>query len=417
MPTIFEYLRADPFRDNPLTGDELDLLIDREEIKGRVENLLQSAREGYPQHIAVLGEDGIGKTTMLNFIGAQAQLTPDIYFAKLDITEETDMTTFLQQLAAGLLNSAHLGLGDHLLSFIGFGRRVKQEEILDALKGFTISETIKTSISIPLIKVFNLSYSSSVAKPTPQSVFQLLETLKEVINTLKGGFKAILIMFDEGQYVATSKSVALLQQMRLLLQKGYYMLVLAGSSDTFTRLTEVEPTFLNLFPEHNRFVLALLSRDHVRELLYTRLNRVRKRGEGIQPFTEECIERLTTLSESNPRYVIRIASAALQSNRDKAKITPDMIERSWQQIVYALGRDQFERLEEDEQEIVLTIARLGPISLSEISKNLPTRNAIATVFRKVNHLEERGVISTETRGRERICRLRKALFEYTKDLV
>lgn len=417
MATIFEYLRADPFRDNPLTGDELDLLVNREELKQRVENLLQSASEGYPQHIAILGEDGIGKTTMLNFIGAQAQLTPHIYFAKLDITEETDMATFLQQLAAGLLNSAHLGLGDHLLGFIGLGRRIKQEEILDSLKGFNISETVMASISVPLIKVFNLSYSSSVAKPTPQSVFQLLETLKEIITLLKGEFKTILIMFDEGQYVATSKSVALLQQMRLLLQRGYYMLVLAGSSDTFIRLTEVEPTFLNLFPEHNRFILALLTRDHVRELLYVRLNRVRKKGEGIQPFTEECIDRLTVLSEGNSRYVVRIASAALQSNRDKAEITPEMIEQSWQQIVHALGHDQFERLENDEQRIILTIARLGPVSLTEISRNLTTQNAIATVFRKVNRLEEKGFISTESRGRERICRLRKALFEYTKDIV
>ena len=82
MPTIFEYLRADPFRDNPLTGDELDLLVNREEIKDRVENLLQSACEGYPQHIAVLGEDGIGKTTMLNFIGAQAQLNIPLGFSR-----------------------------------------------------------------------------------------------------------------------------------------------------------------------------------------------------------------------------------------------------------------------------------------------------------------------------------------------
>ncbi len=268
-----------------------------------------------------------------------------------------------------------------------------------------------------LLQLVRFSRSVTETRSSPEDVFQILEMLKETFSLMRRKPQAILILIDEGQYVAKSRSLRLLQQMRLLFQKKPYMLLLAGSPDLFTRYAAVEPSFNNLFPEQNRLKLAPLESEHVRELLVRRMESVRKRGKGIEPFEEGCVERLTTLSEGNPRYVIRIASTALHLGRAHKTITPEIVDEAWRQIVKEIGRDRFDRLTDEDKEILLILARYQPLNISEIHSNLQGAYDLSTVSRRVAALEDKGYLTIEPRGKQKLCRLRRAIYEYAKELI
>ena len=87
------------------------------------------------------------------------------------------------------------------------------------------------------------------------------------------------------------------------------------------------------------------------------------------------------------------------------------------QIIREMGRDRLDRLKADEQELILTVVRYQPINFSALQKVLPTSMDLSTVSRKVRSLEDRGYIELEVRGNEKLCRLRRALYEHVKTLM
>ncbi len=414
---VSDYLEADPFNDMPLDAEDIDLLVNRAEVKARLSALLDSAGKGYPQNISILGEDGIGKTSLINFAEAKARLVPDLFTSRLDVTERTENRTVVRALLSDLLNQIELGLGNRLLGLLSLGPEVTQREFLKRLQGTQVTTTRQLELSDSLFQLFHLSHSVSETRSSPEDLFQLLEMLKETLTLMRRKPKAILILFDEGQYVAQSQSLHLLQQMRLLFQRRPYMLLVAGSADLFARYAAVEPSFNNLFPEQNRLRLTALEDDHIRELLTKRLAPVRKKGKGIEPFQQGCVERLTALSEGNPRYVIRIASASLHLGRDRQAITPVMLEEAWRQIVQEIGRDRFDKLSDDEREMILILARYQPLNISQIHVNLKSAVDLSTVSRRIAALADKGYLTIETQGKQKLSRLRRAIYQYAKSLL
>jgi hypothetical protein len=224
-----------------------------------------------------------------------------------------------------------------VLYYLKLGKKVSSDEIRKRLKGIELTKHKQLKES--LLNIFSYSRAVTETKASPEDFYEILEMLRDVLELMGHKPKAIIILLDEGQYVARSHSIDLLQQMRLLFQKKPYMLVVGGSPDLFNRFAQVEPSFNNLFPEQNRFQLTPLEYQHVRELLKKSLELVRKRGRGIEPFEIECIDRLLQLSDGNPRYVIRITSAALQQSRDQNSVT-----------IREIGRDRFDRLNDRERD-------------------------------------------------------------------
>ncbi|MCD4846581.1 MAG: hypothetical protein K8R76_00145 [Candidatus Aegiribacteria sp.] len=415
MALISDYIEADPFNDNPLTADEMNLLVNREEVRKGISDLIHSASHGFPQNIAILGEDGIGKTSIINFVEAKMRLYDGLFFSRIDIAEGTEPGIMVKSLVGDLLNQLDLGLGSTVLHYLKLGKKISSDEIRKRLKGIELTKHKQLKES--LLNIFSYSRAVTETKASPEDFYEILEMLREVLELMGHKPKAIIILLDEGQYVAGSHSIDLLQQMRLLFQKKPYMLVVGGSPDLFSRFAQVEPSFNNLFPEQNRLRLTPLEYQHVRELLEKRLELVRKRGRGIEPFETECIDRLLHLSGGNPRYVIRIASAALQQSRDQNSVTIREIEIASSLIVREMGRDRFDRLNDREREIILTLAMHGSLSITEIQKNSDTNYDLSTVSRKVRALTDRGYLLVKVRGNEKICHLRRAIYEYAKELV
>ena len=417
MVRLTDILDADPFSDLPLTADEANLLVNREEIKERIDALVHSASRGFPQNMALLGEDGTGKTSMLNFAEAKARLGSGFFVSHLDIVEGTQMGEVVKFLIGDLLNQMHFGLGSTLLSLIKVGREVTREELQKRLTGVDVAKSKQVQLGENLLNIFHYSRSVMETRTSPEDIVEILEMLRSTFDLIGRPPKAILLLFDEGQYVATSKAISLLQQLRLLFQRKPYMLILGGSPDLFQRFSEVEPTFGNLFSEQNRLRLAPFSHTHVADLLERRLRLVRKAGKGIEPFEPGCVDRLCELSEGNPRYVIRIASAALSLAREEGSVATRHVDQAGMQLIREMGRDRFDRLKKDEQELILTVARYQPLNFTALQKALPERLDLSTVGRKVHSLEDRGYVDLETRGNEKLCRLRRALHEYAKTLL
>ena len=417
MTRLSDILEADPFSDLPLSADEVNLLVNREQIKERVDALIQSAGKGFPQNMALLGEDGTGKTSMLNFAEAKARLVSGFFVSHIDVVQGTQMKEVVKSLLGDLLNQIHFGLGSSLLSLIKLGREVTRAELQKRLAGVDIAKNKQVQLGERLLSVFQHSRSVTETRTSPEDIVGILDMLRCAFGLIGRPPKVIMLLFDEGQYVATSKAVSLLQQMRLLFQRKPYMLIVGGSPDLFQRFSEVEPTFSNLFSEQNRLQLAPFSRTDVADLLERRLALVRKAGKGIEPFKPECVDRLRELSEGNPRYIIRIASAALSLAREESSVTQKRVDQASMQIIREMGRDRFDRLKKDEQELLVTIARYQPLNFTALHKELREPMDLSTVSRKVRSLEDRGYIELEIRGNEKLCRLRRALHEYAKTLI
>jgi Cdc6-like AAA superfamily ATPase len=417
LPKVSELLEVDPFNDVPLSPNEIHLLVNREEAKERLDALVRAASKGFPQHVAILGEDGSGKTSILNYVAAKARLHEGVYTAQVDITEGTDFIQMIGAIVRDLLNQVHVGLGSTFLGLFRFGREATRKEILQRLSGVEISRSRRVQLAEALFSIISYSSSVEMKKGTPEAVMEIMEILRQVYDLLGSSPMAIMILLDEGQYVASSRTVALLQHMRLLFQRKPYMLLVAGSPNLFSLFAQVEPSFNNLFAEQNRLRLTPLGFVHVRELVEKRLSLVRIRGLGIEPFTEEAVDRLYRLAEGNPRYVVRIASAALYLARNRSAVAPEVVEAAGQQILKEMGRDRFDRLKEDERELILTLARYGPLSITELWERLPRKQDLSTVSRKVRALADRGYVELTPRGKRKICHLRRALYAYVRDLV
>jgi Cdc6-like AAA superfamily ATPase len=414
---ISDILDADPFTDLPLAADEAHLLVNREEIKERIGSVVQSAFKGFPQNMALLGEDGTGKTSLLNFSEAKAKLHSGFFVSHLDVVEGTTIGDVVKTLVRDLLNQVQLGLGSSMLSLVKLGREVTREELQKRLAGIEIAKNKRIKLGESLLNVFQYSRSITETRSSPEDIVGLLDLLQSAFSLIGKPPKAVMLLFDEGQYVATSQAVSLLQQMRLLFQRKPYMLILGGSLDLFQRLSEVEPTFGNLFSEQNRFRLEPLTRTDVAELLARRLELVRKAGRHIDPFELDCVETLRQLAEGNPRYVVRMASASLTAAREEGRVTPVHIEQAGIQIIREMGRDRFDRLRSEEQELVLTIARYQPLNFTAVQKALSTPIDLSTVSRKIRSLEDRGYVWLEPRGNEKRCRLRRAVYEYATTIL
>ena len=105
---ISDVLAADPFSDLPLSADEVHLLVNREEIKERIDALVHSAGKGFPQNVALLGEDGTGKTSLLNFAEAKAKLVSGFFVSHIDVVG----------IVVRILNNNMLGEGGRLSAVV-----------------------------------------------------------------------------------------------------------------------------------------------------------------------------------------------------------------------------------------------------------------------------------------------------------
>lgn len=412
MSKVKDLLPINPFTDMPLESAQLSLLVDRENEINKLEAIINSAASGFRENGSILGKDGMGKTSLINYIYGKAKMKKEILPIKIEITQDITVQDIMNNIMREILDSIDLGLGSIFLSLLG--KEPTLQEIKKSLKGF---ETTKiTEISTSILGFINVSKRNEKTFKGAQDFNSLLNYLKVVTESLPDIIKTIMLLIDEGEYVAKTTSASVLQSMRLLFQKNPFMIIIAGSPVLFDKLALVEPSFGNLFPEQNRINLEPLNFDDTKQLIIKRLDLVKKdfRGTAL-PFTDDSIRIILEYSKGNPRYIIRIASLSILKALEEEQITSEHAKQAAKEILSIMGRERFQRLELNDQNLLIKIGKMVAPSVTELARELKVDEA--TISRSLNRLEELGYVKSTRDGRKRIALLEEPVKTFVESLI
>ncbi|NCQ52915.1 MAG: MarR family transcriptional regulator [Caldiserica bacterium] len=331
---------------------------------------------------------------------------------KMEITQDSTVQDIMNDLMREMLDCMHFGLGSMVLSLLGKDASLK--EIKGLLKGFETSKA--TEISATIFSFVNISKRSEKTFKGAQDFNSLLNYLKGVTEFMPNRIKTIMLLIDEGEYVAKDNSANLLQSMRLLFQTSPFMVIIAGSPVLFDKLASIEPSFGNLFPEQNRIILKLLEIDDIKQLIIKRLDLIKKDLKGtIAPFTDDSLRVILEYSAGNPRYIIRISSLSILKALEAEQITSEHAKKASKEILSTMGRERFQRLESNDQNLLIKIGKMTAPSVTELARELSLDEA--TISRRLNQLEELGYVRSTRDGRKRIAILEEPVKTFIESIT
>ena len=414
--SISDLIKANPFYNQPLDASSGELAVNRKAEFSRLERVLNDASQGIRQNYAALGEDGSGKTSLLNLLQAKAELFPRLLLIRLEITSSSTELQFFKSLVGTIVGELEKVTGG-LAPFIGGDLKT----ITKRLEGTVTEESSRAEVSVSIAALFNfLGFGGKVeagektAKGRYEDVPEILPSLEKVVNAVLGKkFSSVVVMIDEAGYIASETTRSLLQRMRLLFQKSPFMLIVAGSPVLLDDLIQVEPTFGNLMPPNLRIHLPKLSQKDVRDLIASRLSKVRTNGRGLEPFTAESADEVFRQSKGIPRDAVLISHEALEIalNKGKTEVEIDDVIEASKLVLAGKGRDTFARLKDHERELVLELWRSGDDYLTRLATKLEKRPP--TLVEQMKRMIQLGYAEVSRKeGNMTYYRPARALLEY-----
>lgn len=404
------------FYDHPLGAEESHLFVNRKNALDLISEAIAGAREGQIENYAILGEEGMGKSSLINRAYEDARISKEVLPLRLEITEETNEFIFFKELCRQLVNGIQIGLFDRLSYLIRRGEDVNKlvEDITGLISGITKSEELSTQFSFGILNLvqFSLGRGKGEVRAPPLDVTEIIGIVDNLKRFLSLKYKTVIVFIDEAGYVASEKSRSLLQRMRLFFQTKPFMTIIAGNPRLIDELTKVVPDVANMFPEGNRILLDPLAEQHVEELIESRVI-------GENPLRDpDVITAIWRESGATPRYIIRICRESIRilQRRKESTVTIEMIIEASMRISAIKGRDIFNKLSEPQQELVIQLYREGgssyPSMLAEKLKK--TQGRISQIL---SELYDLGYVRRKAEGRKVVYSLCKALFSYIQQMV
>lgn len=342
------------FNDYPLEMGQVDLLSNRQEVLDRMEQACESANVGAIESYAVLGEDGMGKTSILNMVREIAANKDKILPVSLEVTEETTEYHFFKELAKQLVSGLNPSAYQKLVYLITTRSNLNdlKKGAMEMLDRETVTHTEKENLSFSLLNLVNFGIESSVqrTKGYVLDIDEVLNIINNIRDVLKKIYNGVIVFIDEAGYSATSKSKSLLQRMRIFFHSRPFMVVFVGNTNIIAEMTQIVPNFPNMIPEYNRLYLEPLRLVHLEELIAKRL-----RGISINPFKEEdVIEPILRESSGNPRYIIRICRIVVDNliKEERQIATPADIRSASERILSERGEDIYWKLTQTQRNFI-----------------------------------------------------------------
>jgi DNA-binding transcriptional ArsR family regulator/energy-coupling factor transporter ATP-binding protein EcfA2 len=409
-------IEVNPFYDHPLDASEIDLVVDRKREEEILEQALAAASRGFRQNFALLGDEGSGKSSLLNLVEGKGRHIANLLIIRQEITSSTTELTFFKSIVGAVIRELEKLLGRSLFGDV--------KDIEKRVGGIVREESsiAEVSISIGALLTFlgfggKFSAGERVVKGRYEDVSEILPSLETVVNlVLSKKFKVIVVMVDEAGYAVSETTKALLQRIRLLFQRPQFMLIVSGNLMLIEDLTGIEPTFPNLIPVTARISLAALGQSDVRQLIESRLARVRK-GKGVEPFTVDAADEVWRQSKGGLRDAILICHEALElaNLRTASSVEVEDVLGGTKTVLAAKGRDIFSKLKEHEREIAYKLHEVGEDSLRSFAQRLGKKPSTVSV--QMKRLTNLGYVEiVATKERRTFYRLSRPLDEYLKTL-
>ncbi|MFH1857934.1 MAG: ATP-binding protein [Candidatus Omnitrophota bacterium] len=346
-------IAPNPF--TPQSGWEPKVFGGREEMLRRFEETLREAREVRPHHAVILGDWGIGKTSLLKQFKklAQKEGYPASFCAIHKLSEKS-----------------HLEEGIALL----------MEEIL---------------LGFPKVPEGKQFFPSGSKKLVHQPQVALVQFLRDLWGSLQT--ELALVLLDDIQNFEVIPQVVDVLRGALshdeILEKTRYLFVLATTPTGWESFLDKHDPVGRFF--RKREWLKSLTREEARCLIGGTLA-----GSGVT-FEEEILEKLFAATEGHP-YEIQLLSSHLYDAQIEGNVTTASWEGAFERTLRELGQDYFHallrRASDRESEILKVLAeKKTPMSIADLrrmmifekrKRNFPVDNIKNFLYR----LEHKGLV-------------------------
>ena len=375
---------------NPFTpGRAVDpqFFAGRKEELERFRTFLKNTQEGNPMHLAILGERGIGKSSLLRMCESLAT-------ADRCIVARVDLDASIGSL--GTLVETVL-------------RHVTQEgEAYSKL--FKVSEKVKRFFDAYKVSAGALGFSLGVEKKGPTSLPVRTELLR-VWRAVRESVPAIIVMLDEAEQLEQIEgSLQFLRNVfsRLAEERTGFMLLLSWKLTLFRRIKEIHSPLARFF---NPISLTEFSHKDSLEALEKPL---RAAGYHIAPEVKELIARA---SEGHP-YIIQVYGFYLCEKAPRRVIDRRVYDAALPVIMSGLTKQLFEdsysTVSPQEQIVLKAMAREEASTLEFSTLVKGTGLPANKVGYLLNRLDDKDCVRKVARGQYRLFH---GLFkEYLKKL-
>jgi predicted KAP-like P-loop ATPase len=344
--------------------NDAEILVDR---KDKI-SYLNDIAEFQPKGIyGICGETGIGKTTVLNFIGLN-------YHKKLflKITErenrESIIADFLYKLSKSVLNTEKSKLAKDSMDFV--------------IKSKTFSKSFESGLN----GIFNAKLSKAESQTIGFNLYEAFDRIEAILRALSLKRK-VLIIVDEIDKEKKKDVISILDSLKdvLNLENVITFISLPFSiyrEYSMDRMRWNESGNLeNIFKDV--IFLDPLSESDIESLLKVRLK------DYNDVFSTEVLKHISRFSDGNPRDALWIAQRIVFMNRYKNKIeTFDAVET----IKRAMKEHfAFRRPFTEKQMEILKKLKNGPMSKSQLIKILPNLKP-QTIYTHLRRMRKEGII-------------------------
>jgi AAA+ ATPase superfamily predicted ATPase len=300
---------------NPFTpGRTVDpqFFAGRESEIDRFKMYLKSAKDGNPMNLAVLGERGIGKSSLLRkcenlaknkkCVVVRIDLDPSVYL----------IDSLLYQILTGIQREGSL-----------------------YSKLFSLSEKIRKFFNEYKISIGLFGSSLQATRRVPAASLEARDELKRIWDNIKQGVPAIIIMMDEAEQLEKIEgSLQFLRNIfsRLSEERCGYMLVLSGKLTLFKQIKKIHSPLARFF---NPITLKELTRGESIQAIEKPLSH------SPYKMSAEVKDLIAEESEGHP-YIIQLIGYYLCENAVKTNINKEVYKACFPIILDGLASQLFD---------------------------------------------------------------------------
>ncbi len=369
-------MRFNPF--NPSQPARPDFFVGREPEITEFEKMIIQTINGSPMNMAITGNRGMGKTSLL------------VKFEQLA----------KERKCLVLRLSNYEGNISTLPDFCDYVTSNLKREILSKKPLGEDFNKLKSWIATfkPTISWNDISLSLEKTQVV-QEVFR--QRLVKLWNEMKDDFSSAVILFDEAESLENIKGILpfLREVFQRIESETKFCIVLAGKLTFTERMSESFSPLNRFFPCHK---LKPLDNNAMRQYVIQRLASVKV---GID---EEVINYLMNKSEGHPYVLVAMCHFLFDSlNEEEKHITNGVLVRSKEKVEYRLAQDFFEPmfhpLTPKARDMIIIIAKRARTLEFSFRDSVEWLNKPKNYISPyINELLRKGVLDKPDRGRYKI---------------